>query len=483
MVQFCGYVQGFHDPAQVAALSYDHSTREFESFLRSSRQHLQNQTRLVGVLEKALRFESHVPCSSLDRRFLEQRAAMPRYERVIAKLSEQARCRVFDRNVIPFAFAFARERARANKLGTAPSDADMHAAARLSRLMARDWLEETGRVVKNQLEARVMEDLARVHQWLSREHAAAGGELVGTDLAGANAAAWQQACLAPILALEPQNAPSAPTPSGEVVCAAAPEYSGIPNDAVWTLAIHPGGVRAWLRSLARTGYVSVQSQPAAAAEAGASGEAETVPAPLTISHASLSQTLSQLPQFLLHTDQRTLRVTRAGARASKEAAAIRAAAKANLEEEQRLLNGEDDEEDVAAISTIVQRDLQQVRPSLGAVPAQLAGVFQQAIATPFLSTSASAAKKRKKWLLDAVQSNQVGVRTFAATHLAEAAPAQLPDVLASNRQLKRLPASVRAVPVPSPSAGGDAHPIFKLIQQQASSAAPVYDVSAPEPAT
>lgn len=76
-----------------------------------------------------------------------------------------------------------------------------------------------------------------------------------------------------------------------------------------------------------------------------SGNETVVPAPLSISHAILSSTLSQLPAFLNHTNQRTLRVSRPGARASKEAAALKASTLASLEEEHRLAAiGERDEE-------------------------------------------------------------------------------------------------------------------------------------------
>ena len=40
MIPFCGIVQGFKDPKAVASLSYDQTSQEFESLLRSSRANL-----------------------------------------------------------------------------------------------------------------------------------------------------------------------------------------------------------------------------------------------------------------------------------------------------------------------------------------------------------------------------------------------------------------------------------------------------------
>lgn len=102
-----------------------------------------------------------------------------------------------------------------------------------------------------------------------------------------------------------------------VVCQSAPDFSSVPNDAIWSLAIHPGGVEAWLRSLVNIGYVPVQapisssgSTSTSVLDAANKIETDAVPAPLSISHAILSSTLSQLPAFLSHTNQRTLSITR-----------------------------------------------------------------------------------------------------------------------------------------------------------------------------
>ncbi len=76
------------------------------------------------------------------------------------------------------------------------------------------------------------------------------------------------------------------------------------------------------------------------------------------------------------------------------------------------------------------------------VPAQLASLFHQALATPFLSTSSSAAKKRKKWLQEAVQSNSIQTSTFNALHLShlEAPPLNYATVPipSANRKLKPI---------------------------------------------
>jgi len=94
-----------------------------------------------------------------------------------------------------------------------------------------------------------------------------------------------------------------------VVCQSAPDFSSVPNDAIWSLAIHPGGVEAWLRSLVNIGYVPVQapisssgSTSTSVLDAANKIETDAVPAPLSISHAILSSTLSQLPAFLSHTN-------------------------------------------------------------------------------------------------------------------------------------------------------------------------------------
>jgi hypothetical protein len=106
-----------------------------------------------------------------------------------------------------------------------------------------------------------------------------------------------------------------------------------------------GGVEAWLKSLVNIGYVPVQAPISSSGSTSASvleaaqviqtREENVVPAPLSFSHAILSSTLSQLPAFLSHTNRRTLSINRSNARASKEAAALKAQAKQNLEDEQR----------------------------------------------------------------------------------------------------------------------------------------------------
>jgi hypothetical protein len=89
---------------------------------------------------------------------------------------------------------------------------------------------------------------------------------------------------------------------GEVVNQTAPEFHSVPSDAVWSLAIHVGGVEAWLKSLVKIGYVPVQAPISSSGSTSASvleasqtltnGEEQVVPAPLSFSYAILQSTLS-----------------------------------------------------------------------------------------------------------------------------------------------------------------------------------------------
>jgi hypothetical protein len=112
MIPFCGLVEGFRDPRAVASLSYDQTAQEFESLLRSSRANLQGLARLLPALSKTRLALASMPLLSQDRRFLAWRAQQKKIEAATEWIEHQTLCRDFDKKVLPYAFAFARERAR-----------------------------------------------------------------------------------------------------------------------------------------------------------------------------------------------------------------------------------------------------------------------------------------------------------------------------------------------------------------------------------
>jgi len=70
--------------------------------------------------------------------------------------------------------------------------------------------------------------------------------------------------------------------------------------------------------------------------------------------------------------------------------------------------GEEQDDDMVeknVTASVLRDDLHQYsshwKQMRNQVPSNLASLFNQALATPFLSTSSSAAKKRKRWLQDA----------------------------------------------------------------------------------
>ena len=171
MIPFCGLVEGFRDPRAVASLSYDQTAQEFESLLRSSRANLQGLARLLPALSKTRLALASMPLLSQDRRFLAWRAQQKKIEAATEWIEHQTLCRDFDKKVLPYAFAFARERAReAAKLAQGePSKLnDSQTNARLARFMAHDWVKETGHASKNPFEQIVLQELAQVKQWIER---------------------------------------------------------------------------------------------------------------------------------------------------------------------------------------------------------------------------------------------------------------------------------------------------------------------------
>jgi hypothetical protein len=310
MIQFCGYVEGFRDPSIVASLSYDHANREFQTILRNSRYHMQSMQRLLNALKKSRGLLMHTPVISKDRRFLSQRVQSQSIEKTVDWIHASALSKTFDKNVLPFAFAFAREQAKQNKMSHSGSrvttEQDMHVNARLARFMANDWLEETGRLESSYSASHVVSELALVQKWLAAEMSALD-ESMQKQLQ-----AWSSACLVPILKWEETMNDTKHRGPQEIVSSTAPQYASVPNDAIWSLAIHPGGVEAWLKSLVNIGYVPVQAPISSSGSTSTSvleaakqltaGKEAVVPAPLSISHAILSSTLSQLPAFLNHTN-------------------------------------------------------------------------------------------------------------------------------------------------------------------------------------
>lgn len=166
MIPFCGYVEGFRDPHIVASLSYDHANREFQTILRNSRYHMQSMQRLLNALKKSRGLLMHTPVVSKDRRFLAQRKQSKSIEKTVDWIQASALSKTFDKNVLPFAFAFAREQAKQNRHASSGSrvatEQDLHVNARLARFMANDWLEETGRLDSCQAASHVVGELSLV---------------------------------------------------------------------------------------------------------------------------------------------------------------------------------------------------------------------------------------------------------------------------------------------------------------------------------
>lgn len=121
--------------------------------------------------------------------------------------------------------------------------------ARLSRFMAQDWLESSGAVQSSHHENHVVRELAIVQKWLS--------SIAPLDATDNKHSTWSSACLVPILKWEETSQQKQQTTHQEIESLTAPEFRSVPNDAIWSLAIHPGGVEAWLKSLVSIGYVPV----------------------------------------------------------------------------------------------------------------------------------------------------------------------------------------------------------------------------------
>lgn len=85
------------------------------------------------------------------------------------------------------------------------------------------------------------------------------------------------------------------------------------------------------------------------------------------------------------------------------------------------------------------------------IPQNLASLFNQALATPFLSTSSSAAKKRKRWLQEAVANDSVQVSTFHSMHVSSLPDPPLNHTVCSgvlkNRSVAKIPSALRPQPV------------------------------------
>lgn len=83
-------------------------------------------------------------------------------------IDEQTMCRDFDKKVLPYAFAFARERARESTrlMNQMVKNGDTVTNARLARFMAHDWIKESGNMRKRSSEQIVLEELATVKQWI-----------------------------------------------------------------------------------------------------------------------------------------------------------------------------------------------------------------------------------------------------------------------------------------------------------------------------
>jgi hypothetical protein len=212
MISFCGYVEGFRDPNIVASLSYDGATREFETILRSSRVHLQSMQRLLNSMKKSRQILKHIPVMSQDRRFKEFRKQSGRLDGAIEWINRTRLCRTFDKNVLPFAFAFAREQARIDRGRETlksmqnhwhASEQDLHINARLARFMAYDWLHDTGNVAKHPLETHVIKEMAQVQAWIeARLESLAPVDDSYADKVKLDRQAWSSACLAPVLKWE-----------------------------------------------------------------------------------------------------------------------------------------------------------------------------------------------------------------------------------------------------------------------------------------
>jgi hypothetical protein len=152
MIPFCGLVEGFRDPKNVASISFDKPAQEFESLLRSSRQNIQSLGRLIPALSKAKTALTSIPLMSQDRRFFSIRQQRDKIRDAISMIDNSIMCRDFDKKVLPFAFAFARERARESSRlaqGEFQKSEDSHINARLARFMAHDWIRDTGKPVKH----------------------------------------------------------------------------------------------------------------------------------------------------------------------------------------------------------------------------------------------------------------------------------------------------------------------------------------------
>lgn len=113
--------------------------------------------------------------------------------------------------MLPYAFAFARERAReASRLvaGKASHQADAATNARLSRFMAHDWIKETGHASKNPYDQMVLQELATVKQWLETSPA---------TQSSLSHSAWASAALAPILQWEETMSETRNVASADIV--------------------------------------------------------------------------------------------------------------------------------------------------------------------------------------------------------------------------------------------------------------------------
>jgi hypothetical protein len=149
-------------------------------------------------MKKSKSILHHVPVLSSDRRFLSLKQRVRSIEQAVEWIESTALCKTFDKNVLPFAFAFAREQAkqsaRRDTGARLLTEQDLHVNARLARFMAQDWLESSGAMQTSHHESHVVHELAIVQKWLA--------SIAPSDASDNRHAAWSSASLVPILKWE-----------------------------------------------------------------------------------------------------------------------------------------------------------------------------------------------------------------------------------------------------------------------------------------